>query len=174
MKALILIPVFALLVGCATHGGGDRVVAAASPDQQKALLGQVKMLEGKWMGKSEDGKEHLMTEYKVSSAGNVVREIMFPGSDHEMTNVYHMDGKDLVMTHYCAVGNQPRMRTDTTSGNTIHFVYDSATNHTSMDQVCMREMSLEIQDKDHIVQHWRAWQNGKAMPETAFAMTRMK
>ncbi len=35
---------------------------------------------------------------------------MYPGMEHEMTNMYTLDGNTLVMTHYCAGGNQPRMR----------------------------------------------------------------
>ena len=37
-------------------------------------------------------------------------ETVFPGSPHEMVTVYHADGPDLVLTHYCMEGNQPRMR----------------------------------------------------------------
>lgn len=29
-----------------------------------------------------------------------------------MTSVYHLDGADLRMTHYCAAGNQPRLRAE--------------------------------------------------------------
>ncbi|MEZ6019293.1 MAG: hypothetical protein R3F17_04090 [Planctomycetota bacterium] len=39
-----------------------------------------------------------------------MREIMFPGQPFEMTNVYRLDGNDLCVTHFCAVGNQPQMR----------------------------------------------------------------
>ena len=32
------------------------------------------------------------------------------GTPMEMVTLYHMDGAELVATHYCAMGNQPRMR----------------------------------------------------------------
>ena len=41
-------------------------------------------------------------EFRVTSAGSVVQETMFPGSDHEMVNMYSVDGDKLLMTHYCA------------------------------------------------------------------------
>jgi hypothetical protein len=178
MKYLVLIPVLLLIGGCAQSNsqsaGRDTIVTAASPDQERALLGQVKALEGKWEMVGDDGKPQLATTYQVSSGGNVVREVMFPGASHEMTNVYHMDGSDLVMTHYCAVGNQPRMRAARKSGNTIHFTFDSVTNHTSRSQTCMREMSLEVVDNDHIVQRWKSYQDGKPVEGADFVLTRVK
>ncbi|HYE62616.1 MAG TPA: hypothetical protein VD997_11530 [Phycisphaerales bacterium] len=177
--AAVALTALALLAGCAnsrqaSSQSGDRIVKAASPAQQQALLGRVKALEGKWQQRNEDGSTELATVYQVSSGGNVVREVMFPGASHEMTNVYHMDGPDLVMTHYCAVGNQPRMRAKGVNGNRIDFVFDSATNHTSPQQSVMHEMSLEIKDNNTIVQHWRSRKDGKPLPETKFELTRMK
>ena len=32
----------------------------------------------------------------------------------EMISVYTAEGPDLVMTHYCVLGNQPRMKADQT------------------------------------------------------------
>jgi len=52
-------------------------------------------------------------------------------TDHEMTNVYHMDGPTLVMTHYCAAGNQPRLRAASGTSGTIDFKTDSVTNWTA-------------------------------------------
>ena len=49
---------------------------------------------------------------KVTAAGSAVHETIFPGTGHEMVSMYHADGKDLIMTHYCALGNQPRMKLD--------------------------------------------------------------
>ena len=42
------------------------------------------------------------------------RRFALPWLEYEMScldhAVYHMDGPDLVMTHYCAAGNQPTMK----------------------------------------------------------------
>ena len=54
----------------------------------------------------------IVHDFKISAAGTVVMETMGPGSEHEMINMYHLDGDDLVLTHYCAGGNQPTMRLD--------------------------------------------------------------
>ena len=68
---------------------------------------------GKWVAhtKGEDGKDHdLVVQYKTVSSGSAVCETLFPGTPHEMITMYHLDGDNLIATHYCAMGNQPRMQ----------------------------------------------------------------
>lgn len=150
---------------------GARMVPAATDEQQKALLGKVKMLEGKW---SMQGKDGVALEFAVTANGSAVREIMFPGSSHEMTNLYHMDGSTMVMTHYCAAGNQPRMRAAKAHGNRIDMAFDSVTNLNAADEDCMKEMSLEFIDKDHFKEHWKSWKGEKQSEESVFAFARVK
>ena len=47
-----------------------------------------------------------------------------------MVSVYHLDGDDLRLTHYCAVGNQPRLKLDRASStpDKLIFVFDGGTN----------------------------------------------
>jgi hypothetical protein len=163
----------AALGGCAGQGGsGPRPVAAASGAQQAVLLDQVKKLEGEWQGVDEHGNKQTVTIFKVSSNGSVVREIMMPGTEHEMTNIYHMDGPSLILTHYCAMGNQPRMRAQPGDGHTLDFKTDSVTNWTSPSQLYMGEMSLEIKDPTHIIEHWSHIKDGKTQGHTSMELTR--
>ena len=78
-----------------------------------AALERFKALAGEWVA-AEDGemtkKGDLVARYAVTAGGSAVVETVFPGSPHEMVTVYHADGPDLVLTHYCVEGNQPRMR----------------------------------------------------------------
>ena len=100
--------------GCAgpakTAGAASPAVVSKASDAEAAeLLGRVKTLDGEWEMTGPDGEKGYAV-FKTMAAGSAVREIMFPGTAHEMTNVYHMDGPSLIVTHYCAAGNQPRMR----------------------------------------------------------------
>ncbi|HYD01703.1 MAG TPA: hypothetical protein VEB22_10795 [Phycisphaerales bacterium] len=68
--------------------------------------------ESRWVAvtKDEHGKDkELAVKYKVISNGSAVCETLFPGGE-EMITVYHLDGDRLTATHYCALGNQPRMQ----------------------------------------------------------------
>ena len=46
-------------------------------------------------------------QFRVTAGGHAVEEREFAGTPMEMLTIYHMNGKDLVATHYCITGNQP-------------------------------------------------------------------
>ncbi|MCC6320668.1 MAG: hypothetical protein IT438_04435 [Phycisphaerales bacterium] len=171
----VLVCAFALASGCATHGGKMTTVVKATPAQQAALLDQIKSLEGEWTSTDEQGKTVTSSVFKVSSAGTAVREIMFPGSSHEMTNLYHMDGPTLLLTHYCAAGNQPHLRARAgAKPGWINFDTDSVSNWSGGNELYMGRMHLEIKDADHIVQHWAHIEGSKVTEGLDIEMTRKK
>ena len=171
-----------LITGCATEkpvpkksaGPANTTIVAPATKEQAAALDQIKSLAGTWEKKGEDGKMEVATVFAVSSSGSVVREVMLPGAPHEMTNIYHMDGPTLVMTHYCAMGNQPVLHATSAKKGEIAFQLDHVLNMTSADQPYMGQLTLVIKDKDHLVEHWRGLKNGKANDEAVFELTRAK
>lgn len=163
------------LIGCASTTStssipGDRVIAAASAADNAALLDRVKSLAGNWKVVAPGGEEGTIT-FAVSSNGSAVREVMFPGHPHEMTNMYHMDGSSLIMTHYCAVGNQPRMRARAGSGDAIDLRLDSVTNRHAGAHV-MAGLRIEFVDANHIRQVWSVIEDGALKEGPAFELTR--
>ena len=79
-----------------------------------ARFAALKSLAGDWVALGKDGKptDTIVSSIRVTSGGNTIQETLFPGSDHEMVTMYHIDGEDLILTHYCMLGNQPRMRAE--------------------------------------------------------------
>lgn len=167
-SASLLFCMAAGLSGCASSqsgASGHRVVTAASETQRTALLERVKGLAGEWQMKDEKGNLVPASTFTVTSSGSAVREIMFAGMPHEMTNMYTMDGDSLVVTHYCAQGNQPRMRARLNDGhghgpNQIHFQFDSVSNLRSPTETYMGDMVLEFVSSDKVVQRWKSYKNG--------------
>ena len=53
------------------------------------------------------GKVYL--SYELIAGGTALVERERTDKTPEMLTVYHLDGKRLVLTHYCMAGNQPRM-----------------------------------------------------------------
>src|SRR5262249_15189060 len=108
-----------------------RTLAAPPAPPSSPGLERFKSLAGAWVA-AEDGpmsrKGDLVARYAVSAAGTAVVETVFPGRPQEMVTVYHADGADLVLTHYCMEGNQPRMRARETQGPRLDFAYDGGTN----------------------------------------------
>src|SRR5690242_6473548 len=77
-------------------------------------LDVMKRLAGDWIQVGPDGKasDQVVATYRVTAGGSAVEETLFAGTPHEMVTVYHMDGDDLVLTHYCVAGNQPHMKAE--------------------------------------------------------------
>jgi hypothetical protein len=99
-------------------------VAAESP--KNAGFEKMKSLVGQWRGKTQDGSGITVT-YRLVAAGSVLEEQL---SVADMITMYHVDGKSLMLTHYCAAGNQPRMKAAPfkEGDNTLAFVFLDATN----------------------------------------------
>jgi len=169
----------ALLAGCQTTSHSDMsptVVKAATPAEKAALLEQVKKLAGTWEMKDDKGNTMTAAVFTVSSNGSAVREVMMPGTDHEMTNMYTMDGDALLMTHYCAMGNQPHMKAHAgPKPNVIKFETAGVSNLNDANGLYMAEMTMTIVDNDHITAEWTHIQNAKRDQHTTpFEMTRKK
>lgn len=123
-----------------------------------------KGLAGEWVA-AEDGemfkKGDLVARYTVTAAGSAVVETVFPGSPHEMVTVYHADGPDLVLTHYCMEGNQPRMRARNARGPRFDFAFDGGTNVNPKKDRHMSSASLELVGADELVSVWTEIEAGK-------------
>src|SRR6516162_2128766 len=135
----------------------------------------IKGLAGDWVEVDKDGKptDKVVSSIRVTSGGNTVQETLFPGSDHEMVTMYHLDGEDLVLTHYCMLGNQPRMRAEPgTDVNRIVFKFSGATNLRSNDEQHMHQAALSIEGKDRYKAVWVFCKDGKACHEAKFDLVR--
>ena len=135
---------------------------AATPAQ--AGLDRLKKLAGTWVNTDKDGKptDEVVSVIKVTAAGSAVHETLFPGQPQEMVSVYHRDGDDLVMTHYCALGNQPRMKADPKSpANQLHFKFVGGSNLDPAKDMHMHEGTITFVDDDHIEFSGVCWEEGK-------------
>ncbi len=130
-----------------------------------AGLEKLKKLAGTWVELDKDGKatDTVISVYKVTSAGSAVHETLFPGKDHEMVTIYHLDGKDLVLTHYCAFQNQPRLKADPKApANKLVFLFTGGTNIDPAKDHHMHEGAITFIDPDTIQVDWQGWSDGKA------------
>jgi hypothetical protein len=129
-------------------------------------------LEGRWQMESPEGPAFI--EFALTAGGSAVRETMFPGTPHEMVNMYTLDGNALTMTHYCAAGNQPHMRADALDGDKLAFRTAGVSDLKSADEHYMGAMTLVLVDEDHIEQHWISLNVPESDHMPAFALTRVR
>jgi hypothetical protein len=126
---------------------------------KNARFEQFKQLAGEWVGK-KDGME-LRATYKVTAGGSAVVETIFPGTEHEMITVIHMDGDDLRLTHYCMLGNQPQMKADGKGDpGKIEFKFVKATNLKSPKEMHMHDATFTFVNSDTLRVQWTHCMDG--------------
>jgi len=147
--------------------------AMADAKSAPASLDRIKALTGTWVGKAPEkmGGQTFTITFRPTSAGSAVLETMFPGSDHEMLNVYHGDGSTLMLTHYCAMGVQPRMRLTSAEGNKLRFEFVDGANIKSRNDAHMDSLELTIEG-DKLSESWEYFKDGKIIERAVFELHR--
>jgi hypothetical protein len=148
--------------------GDDKAAPKLPAPPTNAALEKMKKLAGTWLLADKDGKptDQIASIIKVTAGGSAVHETLFPGQPHEMVSVYTVDGSDLIMTHYCVLGNQPRMKADPKSpANQIVFRFAGGTNLDPKNDKHMHEATLTIVDDDHTEVNGIGWENGAPAKE---------
>ncbi len=139
--------------------------AATANAQTPTAFDQLKALQGEWIDLEGvvGPKGAVLVTYRLTGGGTAVVETMFPGLPHEMTTVYHRHGQDVVLTHYCSDGTQPRMRAAAgPSGKVLAFAFDGGTNFNPATDNHMHDARIEFISENEIRAEWQGWEKGKA------------
>jgi hypothetical protein len=139
------------------------LAAHAQTDAQKAFA-VIKNMPGVWEGKSDDGQP-LQVSFRVVSNGTAVMSEILGEHAHDMISMFNMDGANrLLLTHYCSMGNQPRMQASVSpDGKTFTFDFTDATNLASPDAGHMQRMVLTVLDDNHHTEEWIFADHGKEL-----------
>ncbi len=156
-------------------------LAPAKPHSAPAKAGaaacfeKLKSFVGDWYRTDDKTKEEtLALRFKLTAGGSVLEEIEMPDSSNEMLTMYHMDGSKLVLTHYCAIGNEPHMQaTAASKPSKIVFECAGGGNMKSEKDMHMHGLTVYPVDKDHLKTVWTLAQNGKP-GQTAIFMVHRK
>jgi len=109
-------------------------------------------LVGDWEAKTEMGAV-IRINYRLASADSVLVQTYTTPSGRQTLTVFHMDGASLIATHYCAQGNQPRLRLENSStDNSLAFLFFDATNLPDPGASHLRRLQLDLVDPDHFAQ----------------------
>jgi hypothetical protein len=160
-----------LLYSAAAFSQNQTGQTISAPD----AFAMLKNLAGEWNGtiQEKDKGPASSVIYKVTANGNVVLETLFPGTEHEMVTAYHLNGDQLVLTHYCASGNHPKMALDKQSTkNLLVFTFAGATNFNPKKDMHMHNGRIKLIDNDHIESEWDAYKDGKHVSTEKFFLSR--
>jgi hypothetical protein len=143
------------------------------PAPSNAGLEKMKTLVGTWVTADTDGKptDEVVSVIKTTAGGSAIHETLFPGQPHEMVSIYTVDGQDLVLTHYCVLGNQPRMKANTKSiTNKLKFEFVGGSNLDPKKDKHMHAATLTFVDADHIEVDGVGWEDGGPAKEMCHGM----
>jgi hypothetical protein len=141
------------------------------------LFHRIRKLQGTWLAVDEKGQvtEQVISIFRVTSNGHTVEEIMFPGSTHEMVNMYYRDGDEVRVTHYCAGGNQPTLRLlPTPRSGVLQLEFVDITNMITIDDEHMHEGQYQWVDDNHLKTEWHSYKNGRYLDTSRFDMVRLR
>lgn len=161
--------VLVLMVGLCLLVASPAVMA-----EPGSALDKFKALAGEWEGQTTEG-EQVKVSYQVFSNGSAVVETLSPQAEPAMVTVYHMDGSDLRLTHYCTAQNQPRLKAAgvTSDARVVSFSFVDATNLARPTAGHMHNLEVTFTDDDHITQKW-TWMQDGAKTDNVFTLTRVK
>ena len=108
-------------------------------------------LVGHWTGTASDGHQ-LRVDYFLHADDSVLMEHWHLRSTDALT-LYHLDGEQLMATHYCPLCNQPRLNLVEVQGGKLRFAYVSATNLQSTSDEHQHSFELKLIDCQNF---WRS------------------
>ena len=170
LKTLLL----ATMIG--TIAGGNSAAQTPRVDAQTAF-NLLKTLEGSWTAQHGPGKT-ATSRFELTANGTVLVEHYvnpaIPGG--QMMNAYHLDGQDLVLTHYCVARNQPTLRAERFDAATseMQFEFLRATNLVTLDAGHMRRAKYRVIDRNTFVTEWEFFDKGIKTLTEVESFTRVK
>ena len=167
-------------VRAVTLGIAMLVMPAMAGDVQRptdldtaSAFSALKSLAGEWQADTKQGKA-VMT-YEVIAGGTTVLEREKAPGMPDMLTAYHLDGKRLLLTHYCMAGNQPRMQAESwePAKREIRFKFLDATN-LKPGAGHMHNMTLRLLTDDRLASEWQFYENGQPKMTETFEYTRVR
>jgi hypothetical protein len=109
---------------------------------------ELKKLCGEWKGTTAKGGAEKIS-YRLIAADTVLLESWVLSSGREALTIYHRDGADLIATHYCPRGNQPRLKlTSSSTEKGFFFEFVSATNLPDSEATHQHRFEIQIHSPD--------------------------
>jgi hypothetical protein len=158
-----------VLAAAAAEGAGYK-----TGNNDAEAFSRLKTLVGDWQADTQMGKIHL--NYELIAGGTVLVERETGEKMPPMLTVYYMDGRRLLLTHYCMAGNQPRMQAkafNQESGE-VDFQFLDATNLANPNAGHMHNARIRIAGGNELVSAWDFYENGQLKRTETARYTRVR
>jgi hypothetical protein len=162
-----------IFAGCASMPEAAKPLRSSEPStlSGQQVFTELKRLAGHWRGHvmKTDGPS-ASVQWKVTAGGSAVMETQFVGTPHEMVSVYYMDGDALILTHYCAAQNQPRMRLKSAGATTWTFEFAGGTSFDPTKDAHIHEGVIRKTGGTQYEADWVLWNKGGPAETNRFYM----
>jgi len=140
----------------------------ASADAGAAAFDTFKALQGVWAIQSNGKPLTIEMTYDVGSKESIITEHF--GKE---LSVFYRDGKDLLMTHFCNAGNQPRLRLRANSPlGRYEFEMFDITNLPNPSTAHVQRIIYTIADDQHLELE-TVWKNAETESSEKYTLTRI-
>ncbi len=169
----------ASIVGCGpraeslTPAAIDRAPEAVA----QAAFAQLRRLEGTWEGKiaSDTVRSPAQVTFFVTAKGTAVVERIVIEDPVEMVSVYYLDSGGLLMAHYCAAGNQPRMMLGRASrSDSLRFVFAGGTGFDVSSDMHMHAKQVIMSGPDRLRLVWETFVGGRSESVDTIVLNRVR
>jgi hypothetical protein len=140
--------------------GGDTTSKAAG----NAAFDKMKALVGSWEGTMSNQAGHEEPQnasFQLFADGSALMSRLNGGMPHDMVTMFHMDGSNVMATHYCAMHNQPRfVLVPGGDANKLIFKFKDGTN-IEPGGVYMNQIVFIIDSPNHHIEEWTYLKDGQ-------------
>jgi len=125
-------------------------------------------LQGTWAIESNGKSMTIEMTYEVGSKASIVTEQF--GKE---LSVFYRDGKDLLMTHFCNAGNQPRLKLkENGAAGSYEFEMFDITNLPDPAAAHVQRIVYKITDDKHLELEI-VWKNAKSESSEKYTLTKI-
>ncbi len=147
-----LIVLFLLTSASLLRGETSKAVSTRAFDELKSLAGD-------WQATTQTGIQNA--HFELIADNSVIASRLSGGMPHDMHTMFHMDGSSLMLTHYCAMHNQPRMvLMPSDDPQKLVFKFKDGTNIARGDGH-MNQVAFIIDGPNHHIEEWTYLDKGK-------------
>jgi hypothetical protein len=173
-KAAATAAALALGLGLSSCASEARVEPAGL-DAQRAFA-RMKLLAGEYEAAiAGEADVTSRVTYEVTAGGHALLETLNDAGEPEMVSIYYLDGEDLVLAHYCAIGNRPHLRLDRAAStiDDLRFEWDgTATDIDPAKDPHIHAARFRFPDAETTESGWTFWQEGMESHVKTFVMSR--
>jgi hypothetical protein len=154
-KALIFL--FGFVTFLSANDTTSKVDGNAAFEKLKALVGSWEGTAAAQPGHEEPQK----ASFQLFADGSALMSRLSGGMPHDMVTMFHMDGGNIMATHYCAMHNQPRfVLAPGVDPNKLVFKFKDGTN-LEAGTGHMNQIVFIIDGPNHHIEEWTYLKDGQ-------------